>query len=115
MQKIFNKNGMASMLEVVITTVIFTISAFGIFSTISMLQPQSAGSSQRLEAAYAGKAVLDQLREEVDASTWSTGGLTPGAYGPTTTPDGYTISYTVSDVTGLGLRRVDMTITWPDL
>ncbi len=102
---------MASILEVIITSVIFTLAAFGIFSTISMLSPESSRSAQKLKAAHIGKGYLENLRKSIDAVTWDTGNLAVQTYGPYIV-DGYTIDYIVTDVAGLELRQVDMTVSW---
>lgn len=70
MLRIHKNQGFASMVEVIVTAIIFTLAATGIFTTISMLRPHSGESVRRLEAAYVGKGVIDELREFVDASTW---------------------------------------------
>src|SRR3990172_3710705 len=74
MSKILNNNGFGSLIEVIITSVIFVIATFGIISTVSMLKPKESDSSKKLEAAYVAKGVLDELRGSVDAASWNTVG-----------------------------------------
>jgi len=106
------KNGIASFVEVTMTAIIFIIAAAGILTTIATLQPQSIGSQKRLEAAYTAKSILDELHDDVDATTWDSGDLSVGTH--TRTVGNYVISYDVSDVPGLDVRQVQMTITYPD-
>lgn len=67
-------------------------------------------STDKLKAAYAAKGFLDDLRQQVRADTWDSGNLVPGTYN--TTVNGYSVSYTVSDVAGLNLRQVNLSITY---
>ena len=108
------EEGFASIVEVVITAVIFIIATAGIVSTVSMLRPHGRQSSQRIEAAYIGKDIIDQLRTEVRASddgeffgpnlsTTETHNL--GQIGD------YTVSYTVTEPIP-NLRHLTMNITW---
>ncbi len=117
MIKNLKNNGFASFVEVVVTTVIFLLAAFGIFSTISMLRPQSADSKKKLEAAYAAKAVIEDLYKDIDAVTWDspTSNLAVGPLFSRQSSDGtMTIDYHMEDVPGLPLRKMSMTVTYPD-
>ncbi|HPN87973.1 MAG TPA: hypothetical protein PLH56_01390 [Candidatus Omnitrophota bacterium] len=106
-------NAFASIIEVVITSIIFVIASFGIFATITALRPQAEQSSTKLQAIYIGKQVTDELRAQVDAEIWNTTSLlTPKTYNQTIEP--YNVSYTVSDVSGLKARQVTMTIDYPE-
>lgn len=111
--------GFASIVEVIVTSVVFVIAAFGVLSTITMFKPHSEESSRTMEAAYIGKGIIDDLRQQVSAEDWNVPGsvLWPDTYSTTivTDPGGinYTIDYVITDV-GLA-RRLTMTITWPDL
>ena len=102
------------------TALIFSIAAFGMLATMSLLRPAGKGSARKLEATYIGKQVIDDLRKEVDATTWTDAGsnLAVGTHTrnvPSLTGDfNYEISYTISDVGSIGLRKMDMTITYPD-
>jgi len=109
--RIHQKNGFASLAEVLVTAVIFTIAAFGIFAAISMLRPQSMDSKQRLDAAYAGKSVIEQLRASVDASRWDNeeSPLYPGKTHSTDVGD-YTVNWSLEDVKDLGVRALTMNV-----
>lgn len=110
MLRIHRQHGFASLVEVIVTAMIFLLAAFGIFASISMLRPQGQDVARRLEAAYIGRSILEELRGEVDARTWnSTGSLIyPGQY---SRPVGdYTVFWTISEVPNLGIREVTMNI-----
>ncbi len=121
--------------EVIVSAVIFSLAAAGIFATVSSLNQAGGESSQEISAAYIGKQVLEDLRKEIDAATWNTGalGLTadgtcPGAaalnhilsdipaYAADTITVGsitYTPAYLVEcDPDGTSAKRVTMTVTW---
>lgn len=124
MLKIFRKKGFASIVEVIVTAVIFAIAAIGIFSTISMLRATSQGSVQdgggKLGAAYAGKRVLEDLRGKLDPAEWiaNAGPLGRGIM-HTNIIGGYTVNYYLVDVPGdfpqdLAPRRLFMNVYYPD-
>lgn len=107
-----------TMTEVIIATIIFSLAMAGVFASIANLREPAVESSQEVTAAFIGKRVLDDLRSEVNAATWDTGGLSLGTH--TITPainisgQNYNVSYTVAaDVTGgTNARQVTMDITW---
>ena len=74
MLRIFKNGGFASLVEVIIASVIFTFAAIGIYMGIAALTPKSAQSAKKLQAAYVGKSVVDRLLSEVSATSWSGGG-----------------------------------------
>lgn len=78
MLKISKNAGFASFVEIVMTTGIFLITAVGIYSTIAMISPKSASSTRKLEAAYAGKSVIDRLSSQVTADSWAGGNFDVG-------------------------------------
>ena len=71
-----------------VSSIILTLTAYGIMTTIAMLRPQSSDSGAKLKAAYAAKQFIASLRSEV----WS---YAPGTY--TNTVGGYDISWTIID------------------
>lgn len=107
MLKVLRKSGFASIVEVIVTAIIFSLAAFGVLTSISMLQPHSGESSARLEAAYAGKKVIDDLRSHVMASTWdlSNSLLAVGVNQWQEVGD-YNVIYWAEDVTGLNVRKL---------
>lgn len=110
MLKINNNAGLVSMVEVIVTATIFSMAFLGVYMSMTTMHSKGTVSTEKLKAAYAAKGFLDDLRQQVRADTWNTGNLVPGTYN--TTVNGYTVSYTVSDVSGLGLRQVDLAITY---
>jgi Tfp pilus assembly protein PilV len=112
MLRTLQKEGFASLLEVVISSIIFVIAAFGILTTISMLRPHGTASVERLEAAYIGKQVIDELRAQVDSRMWNNANslLAPGTH--VRTIGNYTVTYSVSNIPGLNVRELTMNITF---
>ena len=117
MLRCLQKNGFASITEIIVTSIIFVLATAGILSTLSMLRPEGGASTQKIEAAYLGKGIMDDLRKDVDAATWNdlTSRLAPGAHNLGQI-NGYTVSYTVTQLPApANVRRLDMNISWPDL
>jgi hypothetical protein len=115
MLKLMNNQAFASILEVIVSSIIFMTAAVGFFSAVSMLRPQAADSTQKLAALYVGKRVMDDLRSQVYGNLWNhpSSGLRPGVLF-TQTIGVYTVNYIVTNVPGMPLRRLDMNIQFPD-
>ena len=109
-----NKKAFASIVEVTITAIIFSIAALGIFSTISTLRPDSVDATKKIEAIYAGQQVLNELYNDIDATTWDNplSNLATGIVHNRNIGI-YSINYQLTNVPGLALRKLDMTITFP--
>ena len=118
MLRVLKNNGFASLVEVIVTAIIFTIAAAGILTTISALRPHSSESVRRLEAAYIGKSIIDELREAVDAETWNEAGsdLATGVVTDSTSFPPYTVTYRIEEVPGTSgtLRQLFMNVTYPE-
>ncbi|MCA9401243.1 MAG: hypothetical protein KC713_06425 [Candidatus Omnitrophica bacterium] len=115
MSQHLNNSGFASFVEIVITSIIFIIASLGIFTSISAIQPQSIDSVHKLEAAYYGKRVIEELYNLVDARTWNDGSsyLTPDTVFSRTyvTADAdIVVNWMLTDVSGLPLRHMDMNV-----
>lgn len=113
MIRVHQRCAFASMAEVLVTAVIFVLAAVGIFATISMLRPHGMESKERLEAAYIGKSVIEELRGYVDARVWDNAD-SPLAPGTTHTEDigNYVVSWDVSpDDPELGVRYLTMNVS----
>lgn len=122
MKKLFtNQKAFASIVEVVITAIIFVIASLGIFTAISTLRPQGAQSVERLEAAYQAREFLEDLQSNLDTTSWGTGGnLEVGTHSTTVTKNGttYTLTWTVSQAQDSGgtpmpdVRKVDLQVDY---
>ena len=108
------REGFASIVEVAVTAVIFILATAGILSTVSMLKPHGRESTKKIEAAYIGKGIIDQLRKEVHATPGSLFGSNLSIGTHTLTPIGdYNVTYVITAPTS-DLRQLTMNITWPD-
>ena len=106
------KKGFVSIIEVIVTSVIFILAAFGIFSSISMLRLPSFDSSKRLDAAYTGRKFIENLRNSISISA---GIYTAGTLYTNTVPGGlanYTIKWYVKDDASTGVRQLYMNVTY---
>lgn len=114
MIRLNKKEGFASFVEVVITAIIFTLSAVGILASINMLRPHGAESTAKLEAAYVAKGFLEQLRTAVDAQMWDDAGSNLALGSHNVVLNGYTINYVVTAMPDfdpdMAPRRVDLNI-----
>ena len=121
MLKILKKKGFASVLEVIVTAVIFMLAAFGIMTTVSMLRPHTLEVSREVEASYHAKNMMDYLRGQVDSTEWgaNTGPLGTGVAHSSTIGD-YTVSWYLDEVNpaeypaGLAPRKLTMNVYYPD-
>ena len=121
MIRIHRKKAFASVLEVIVTAVIFMLAAVGIMTTVSMLRPHNLGSYREVEAAYHAKNMMDYLGGQVDAAAWeaNTGPLATGVAHSTTMGD-YTINWYLIEFNpadyppGLAPRKLSMNVSYPD-
>ena len=114
MLRILKKDGFASLIEVIVTTVIFVLAALGIFTTTTMLRPHGVASSQKLEAAYIGKRKVEELEGKVDARMWdnTTSPIYPGSHNEIISGmyGTYNVIWEIGDATGY--RTLNMSIDW---
>ena len=111
-----NKNGF-SLLEVIIAAVIFTITAAGLLTVISLTRRPAQNSRAKVQAMFRLKLLLDQLSSLVSADRWfnNASNLAVGTYNYS---DGvYNISYVITyadpaDVNGP--RSVTANVSYPD-
>lgn len=105
------KKGFASFVEIVITSVIFVVAALGILASISLLRSHGTNSSQRLEASYLAKQMIDQLRANVDARIWDNtdSGLVPLQRYSTSVGE-YTINWYLTNVENLPIRELFLNV-----
>jgi hypothetical protein len=118
MNRIFKKNGFASFIEIIITAVIFTVAAVGIYATVASVNPRGISSTKKLEAAYYGKSIMEQLKGDVAAGTsWGTGTVAVGTH-ILPPVGGVTVSYVVTADPNfpadpnMAPRHVNMVITY---
>ena len=106
---------MASIVEIIVTSVVFIIAAGGILSTVAMFRPQGKEAALKIEAAYIGKGIIDDLRQQVNAEQWYNlsymSGLSVGSY--SNTIGIYTIDYEITQPDS-SYRKLTMNITFPD-
>jgi type II secretory pathway pseudopilin PulG len=116
MLKLKNKKGFASIVEVIITSIIFIIASVGIFATLSTLGTEGARSQQKLEALYAGKSVLDELRSSMNTTVWTSGDLATGNTHRKNVYLGggqfYDVNWITQDIPGLNVREVTLNVNY---
>ncbi len=78
MLRTLSQKAFASITEIVVTAIVFVVSAVGILSAITMIRPKGGDSVRRLEAMYLAKQQIESLRGEVDARMWSLGSSDAG-------------------------------------
>jgi prepilin-type N-terminal cleavage/methylation domain-containing protein len=66
---ILEKSGF-SIIEVIISAVIFSIVAAGLFATVSSLRIPATESQEAVTAALIGNQILEELANEVDKGDW---------------------------------------------
>lgn len=104
-------------MEVLVASIIFLIATAGLFAAFSRSRVNTENVDKRLQAAYVGRQVLDELRAKVDQRNWGdvSSNLAVGSHSfvRSTSAGDYTINYIVTENATLGgLRKVTMTVTW---
>ncbi len=117
MLRVLKENGQ-SMVEVIVTAIIFIIATVGIMSTLPVLAPKGKDVDKRITAAYIGKSVIEGLRNSIDPITWNdtNGPLAPGVMHTLFrgSNNEYIINYYLVDLPGTNIRQVFMNIYYPD-
>ena len=117
--------------EVVVSALIFAIATAGVLATATTMRRPAVESSEDVTAAFLAKKILDDLRSQLDSTSWSQPQTTGGffeigkTYNFANTPNlnllqpvtvdtiTYTPSYTVViDPDGTQARKLDLTIDW---
>jgi prepilin-type N-terminal cleavage/methylation domain-containing protein len=116
---LINSNSGFTLVEVVISTVIFTIVAAGLYASVSTLRKPAMDTTKKINASFVGKQILEELRNDVSADTWNNGGPLVPSGTPYVLPDvtvggiTYHPQYIVeNDPDGSPARKVTLTITW---
>jgi len=106
-----------TMVEIMVSILIFSLSIAGLLSAISSLNRPAVESFEEVQATYIGKQILEQLKHGIDAATWNEEDATLAI---TTVPITASIphqginfdtSYTIEADT-FGGRWVTLTINW---
>ena len=117
MLKVLKEDGQ-SMVEVIVTAIIFIIATVGIMSTLPVLTPKGKDVDKRITAAYIGKSVIESLRNSIDPTTWndSTGPLATGIVHTIFkgSNNEYIVNYYLVDIPGTNVRQIFMNIYYPD-
>jgi len=108
------------LIEIVVATLIFSLAITGLFSAITSLNRPGTESFEEVQAAYAAKGVLEELRSAIDAQVWeesdpSSYDLVEGETYTLSTIEYEGVPYSINyAVTGdpSGGRWVDLTISW---
>ena len=106
MLKKLKKKGFVSIVEVIVTSVIFILAAFGILSSISKLSPAGVDTSKRLDSAYSGRKFIENLRNSI--SLYSSGRrYTNKVVGGLAN---YTVNWYLNDDITTGTRKMFMNV-----
>ena len=100
------KKGFVSIVEVIVTSVIFILAAFGILSSISKLSPAGVDTSKRLDAAYVGRKFIENLRNSVTVYASGTRYSNKVAGGLSN----YTVNWYLRDDINTGTRQMFMNV-----
>lgn len=105
------------MAEVMIAAVVFSVTALGVMSTISILRKPAANWERKTVAAYYGQQLLEDLRAKVDQRSWNdpSSPLAAGTHTVSSYSAGngtaYDATYTVTQLAS-GARQVTLTVNW---
>ncbi len=116
--KLLKQKKAHTLIEVIVTTVVFSIGILGILAAFSFSSQNSATTDDKLLAANRGRELLENLRSKVDSRTWETtwplncDGL--NRIWTDETFDGEEIRYTCNEDNITGTRQVTVTLTWTD-
>jgi len=100
-----------TIVEVVVSALIFSIAAAGIIAMVSNLRPAATISVDEVGASLCAKQIMERLRSAVDARTYDTGNLSLGSYSETCGK--YTVDWDIYDEPGVG-RQIKMNVDWAD-
>ena len=131
MLRTLSQKAFASITEIIVTAVVFVVSAAGILTTIASIRPKGGDSVRRLEAMYFAKQQIEMIRGQVDARMWEpnpndignslilTDPATPYSLNVASPKGNYLIEWQLSPATGFTdvngisyLRELDMNVTY---
>ena len=95
-----------------IASVVFMLSAFGLYSALASFEKIRNDTTRELEAVYIGSGILDELRLAVDANDWANnvGDLRTG-FAHNRIVGNVTVNWTVVNE-GPDRRKLTMTINY---
>lgn len=110
-----------TMVEVVVATMVFTLTIAGLMAAISSLNRPAVESFEEVQATYIAKGLAEKLKQDINAELWDE--TNPTIYGlvqgstyiiSTVTHNNinYGGTYTVTNDPSGGGRWVNITITW---
>ena len=112
-----------TMVEVIISALVFALAAAGIFATVSSLTHPSQESQEDVTAAFVGKKIFDNWRSQVSTDNWGSAPFNQVDAGwqdfpdsPIETIDGTTYygEYRVDAVSNTNAIKVTVNICWPN-
>lgn len=108
-----------TLIEVIVASIIFIMTAAGLLATISAISRPAAISERELTAATIARGVIERLRKDIDAESWSdsTGNLSIGSHTMTpltVTGKTFARSYAVTTDASTGGRNISVTVTWDE-
>lgn len=110
------KNGF-TLLEVIISAIIFTITAAGLLTAISMTRRPAQESTAKVQAIFHLKELMDSLASQVSANTWNlaSSNLAVGTYDYTSGVYNITYEVSLADPSDPnGPRIITANISYPD-
>ena len=113
-----NKRGY-SLVEIIVAAVIFSVSIASVFASVSSFRIPVEDSTRQLRAAQLSKKILEGLRQKVADPMATNPDLSNGQHGTSGAPSvdaefpAYQYWYTVSNVAGSNVLKVDITVRTP--
>ena len=108
-----NKENGFTLVEVIISALLFAIAAVGIVQMVSYSRPKAVVSEHEIGASLYAQDLLARLRGYVDASTYDSGNLAIGNYSEIFGI--YTANWAITNDTLTGGRLVNLIVTWTEL
>lgn len=99
-----------SIIEVIISAIIFSIATVGLFTAISLTRHQATGSTDDVEGLFYARQKIDELSAMVSADQWqnTTSPIYPGTYNETF--GSVYLEWTITDNPQSGGRDISMTM-----
>ncbi len=110
-----------SLLEVILSVVVFTLAAAGFFAVLTSARQPVASTDKGLRAAQVGRQVLEDLRKDLGEDTWMQDKYNPGlnphesSYTDPATGAVFNITYNVEQsIAGdpLSPKKIRLKVKW---